>query len=200
VSGADEQVKTPEVRRTGRLPLRPVVAGILLAILLAVLFTPSFWRTVYPIRYQPQIAAGARAAHVDPLLVAAIVRVESHFREDDVSHAGAIGLMQLMPTTASWVAGRIGLRLSGTSLPHLSQPALNVRLGAYYLAYLLQTFQGNLPEAVAAYNAGPNRVEQWLRAGVWSGDEIAVADIPVRETRHFVWRVMYTYEVYQRFY
>lgn len=161
-------------------------------------FLPPFWRTVYPIYYYPAIQNGARAARVDPLLVAALARVESHFREDDVSHAGAVGLMQLMPKTAVWLSGRLGW--PKPSVAQLADPLVNVRLGSQYIAYLLQMFHYHLPEAIAAYNAGPNRVAAWLASGTWSGDEVTIEDIPVQETRHFVARVLYTYQMFHRFY
>ena len=178
--------------------IRAIAASILLVALIFVLYVPAFWRTVYPIHYYSLIQRESRVVKVNPLLVAALVRVESHFQEDDVSHAGAVGLMQLMPQTASWAAGKIGMKLHGRI--DLSEPALNVRLGSWYIAYLIKMFHGQLPEAIAAYNAGPNRVERWIRDGTWSGDEVAVADIPLRETRHFVARVLYTYQIFKRFY
>lgn len=178
--------------------IRAIAALVLLVALIYVLYVPAFWRTVYPIHYYSLIQHESRVVKVNPLLVAALVRVESHFQEDDVSHAGAVGLMQLMPQTASWAAGKIGMKMYGHI--DLSEPALNVRLGSWYIAYLIKMFHGQLPEAIAAYNAGPNRVERWVKDGTWSGDEVAVEDIPLRETRHFVSRVLYTYQIFRRFY
>lgn len=178
--------------------MRSLVAAILLVCVMGMTYIPSFWTLVYPIYYYPVIQREARTVHVDPFLVASLVRVESHFREDDISHAGAIGLMQLMPDTASWIAQRIGMKRY--SRADLATPSVNVRLGSWYVMYLIRTFHGNLPEAVAAYNAGPNRVRRWLRNGTWSGEEMTINDIPVRETRHFVARVLYTFETFTRFY
>ena len=178
--------------------LRALIAAVLLTLVVASLFVPTFWRVVYPIYYLPVIQKEATAANINPLLVAALVRVESNFHEDDISHAGAVGLMQLMPSTASWVAGQIGIPLSAR--PNLENPEMNVRLGSWYMAYLLHMFHDHLAEAIAAYNAGPNRVQRWLRDGVWSGDEVSGEDIPVLETRHFLARVLYTYQTFRRFY
>lgn len=178
--------------------MRVWAALILLVAVIWATFLPGFRFLVYPIYYYPIIQREATLVKVNPLLVASVVRVESHFREDDVSHAGAIGLMQLMPNTAVWIAQRIGQPSPTAS--DLAQPALNVRLGSWYVSYLLQMFHGNLSESVAAYNAGPNRVQRWLKTGAWSGSEVTIEDIPVRETRHFVARVLYTYHVFSRFY
>lgn len=208
---------------TIRLRTLLAVCGLVAVVLL--MFSNSFWRQIYPIYYYPIIQSEAKQMKVSPLLIASLVRVESHFREDDVSHAGAIGLMQLMPDTAIWIARKIGQPLpgvlgtgagvatgaatvAGTLDPAqtkaiaeaLSDPRINIRLGSWYMAYLLRLFHGDLPEAVAAYNAGPNRVQGWLRQGVWSGDQVTGDDIPVRETRHFLARVMYTYGMFVRHY
>lgn len=177
---------------------KSLLSLVLLIVLIGVLFTPAFWRNVYPIRYYPTIEREALISHVNPQLVAAVIRVESHFREDDVSHAGAIGLMQLMPDTATWIAKRT--QMPDVTTLDLAQPTVNIRLGSWYLAYLLRHFNGNLPEAIAAYNAGPNRVRAWLESGVWNGTLVASENIPVRETRHFVERVLYTFQIFSRFY
>ncbi|MCY0902455.1 MAG: lytic transglycosylase domain-containing protein [Firmicutes bacterium] len=193
--------------------MRSVLALLGLVIVLFVACTPAFLRRVYPIYYYPVIQQEASRMHVDPLLIAAVVRVESHFREDDVSHAGAVGLMQLMPNTARWIAGQMGQNGAPNQVSEaqggealapgsadLANPQLNIRLGSWYMAYLLRFFHGRLPEAIAAYNAGPNRVLRWVQSDVWSGQEVTGDDIPVRETRHFLARVMYTYDIFKRFY
>ncbi len=186
------------LKRTRWARWRVVLSVVLLAGLMDLVFRPDFLQFVYPIYYQPIIEHEATAANVDPMLVAAITRVESHFREDDISHAGAVGLMQLLPGTASWIAVQIGMP-QPTAI-QLAQPSINIRLGTWYISYLLKMFHGRLPEAIAAYNAGPNRVSGWLQSNVWSGDEVSIEDIPVLETRHFVARVLYTYRLFHQLY
>jgi len=188
------------------LRVRTLLAVCGLVAVVVLMFSHAYWRTIYPIYYYPIIRAQASQMGVNPLLIASLVRVESHFREGDVSHAGAIGLMQLMPGTALWIARKIGQPLpSGATQSDaiavaLADPQINIRLGSWYMAYLLRMFNGDLPEAVAAYNAGPNRVQGWLRQGIWSGDQVTGEDIPVRETRHFLARVMYTLGMFERHY
>jgi len=182
---------------------------ISIALLLCVLFlisSNSFWRLMYPIAYQTQIQESAQHAEVDPLLIASIIRVESKFDKRDVSNMGAVGLMQLMPSTAAWIASKIQARhpeiLQDTALTNgsLDNPKVNITLGCWYVAYLIERFRGNRVAAVAAYNGGPRRVEDWLKSGVWNGQLATINDIPVGETRHFVDRVFYNYKLYHRIY
>ena len=161
---------------------------------------------MYPIGYQSTIQVAASESNVDPLLVASVVRTESKFKPTDVSHAGAIGLMQLMPQSATWIAQQMAA--TGISIPYgadsstakLAEPTLNIRLGSWYIHYLTKQFDGNQIAAVAAYNAGPKRVSEWLSDGVWNGRLEDIERIPVGETRHFVDRVFYNYDLYKRIY
>jgi soluble lytic murein transglycosylase len=195
---------------------RTVICVILLCIVVFLISSNRFWRFMYPIRYQTCIQQTAKFTQVHPLLVASVIRVESKFDTHNVSHAGAIGLMQLMPQTAGWIANQIppntpSLHLAqsadvSNSMPlavareRLANPGYNILLGSWYIHYLTNLFQGNEVAAIAAYNGGPKRVRQWLTSGVWPGTLATISDIPVGETRHFVDRVFYNYSLYQRIY
>ncbi|MBV9653783.1 MAG: lytic transglycosylase domain-containing protein [Acetobacteraceae bacterium] len=136
---------------------------------------------------------------VDPAIVLGLIRQESSFDTGAVSPAGARGLMQLMPATAEGVARRLGEQTSGFTLT--TDGSHNMRLGTAYLAAMLDQFGGSLPLAAAAYNAGPNRVREWLGS---NGDPRAgTADmldwielIPFTETRNYVQRVLENTVVY----
>jgi len=106
------------------------------------------------------VVAEARRAGIDPGLALAVIRVESSGRPTAVSHAGAVGLMQLLPETAAAEAERLGLPWTGPESLH--DPYLNVRVGIHYLARLIDRF-GDLETALAAYNAGPTRIARFLR-------------------------------------
>lgn len=180
---------------------RSILSVVLLVAVIALISSNTFWRWMYPIDYQADIQGAATAVQVDPLLVASVIRVESKFRTEDVSHAGAIGLMQLMPDTAGWIAQQINANTNlGMSGNHLADPTHNIMLGSYYIHYLTSRFSGNEVAAIAAYNAGPQRVSTWLSTGVWNGKLSTITDIPVGETRHFVDRVFYNYYLYRRIY
>jgi soluble lytic murein transglycosylase len=140
---------------------------------------------------------------LDPAVALGIMRQESSFDVGAVSPSGARGLMQLMPFTATTVAKQIGVRNSLVSLT--SDPAHNMQLGSAYLEEMLQLFGGSLPLAVAAYNAGPQRVGQWLaqngdpRTGATQHVDMLdwIEEIPFAETRNYVQRVLENVTVYR---
>ncbi len=146
------------------------------------------------------LAAEPPDEQVDPAVALGVIRQESSFDIGAVSPSGARGLMQLMPFTAQAVAKQVGV---GTSLVSLTtDPSHNMRLGTTYLRQMLDRFDGSLPLAVAAYNAGPHRVDQWLAE---NGDPrvgpIDMLDwielIPFNETRNYVQRVLENVVIYR---
>jgi len=146
------------------------------------------------------IAAEPPAEPIDPAVTLGLIRQESSFDIGAVSPSGARGLMQLMPFTAQTVARQVGV---GTSLVSLTaDPAHNMRLGTTYLQQMLDRFDGSLPLAVAAYNAGPHRVDQWLpENGDPRAGQIDMLDwielIPFSETRNYVQRVLENVVIYR---
>ncbi len=141
----------------------------------------------YPLLYKTDALAAARHSSVDSGWVYGIMRAESLFIPDARSHAKAVGLMQLLPSTAQRVARSLGIRYHGEST--LLDPASNLRLGAEYLRQMRSNFEGNLAMATAAYNAGPTRVKHWLPRASMPAD-VWVENIPFDETRTYVQRVM----------
>jgi soluble lytic murein transglycosylase len=148
----------------------------------------------YPVT---EIPRGGTAEHS---LLFAITRQESAFERDAVSRAGARGLMQLMPATASFIANKMQLPFSADRLT--ADGIYNVLLGRAYLETLIEDFGGSYPLAIAAYNAGPSRVRQWLRDyGDPRGGNIDMVDwiemIPINETRAYVQRVLENLQIYR---
>lgn len=136
----------------------------------------------------------------DGALVHALIRQESQFDANAVSSAGALGLMQVMPATARETAKKAGLRHETSWLT--SRPEHNVQIGTYYIEEMLRRFNGNLPMAIAAYNAGPGRINQWINSfGDPRHAQVDTLDwiemIPIYETRNYVHRVMEGYAVYK---
>ncbi|USO01697.1 MAG: transglycosylase SLT domain-containing protein [Alphaproteobacteria bacterium] len=136
---------------------------------------------------------------VDPALVHAVIHRESSFLHSAVSPAGAIGLMQLMPATAKEVSKAIGIRFMHND--ELKKPHVNMQVGQRYLATLLAKYDGCIPLALAAYNAGPHNAQKWIDA---LGNPCKNTDInswieaiPFTETRHYVKAVLTNYRIYQ---
>ena len=114
-----------------------------------------------PLQYSSVIRQEAAAKHLDPALVAAVIYAETKF-DARTSPAGAVGLMQLMPETATFLAKRSGATTFTTA--DLSTPQVNIAYGSYYLRYLLNVYHGNTVLALAAYNGGETNVDSWVRS------------------------------------
>lgn len=173
-----------------RLATVAVLALVLAAFGLYVYETEPRWyeRLRYPLRYEEIIKGHAENYRLDPQLVAAVIYQESKFEPDAVSASGAVGLMQLLPSTGQGIADRTG----GNSWTpgDLLDPELNVRYGAWYLRHLLDKY-GDEQLALAAYNAGQTNVDRWREQGV---------GIQFAETRHYVARVQELKRIYARAY
>ena len=145
----------------------------------------------YPLAFRDAVFKHAEAHGIDPLLVTALMREESRFKNDAVSSAGALGVMQLMPATARGMA-----RIRNNE--ELFDAEKNISLGVNYLSQLIARFK-TLLYAVAAYNAGEHNVEKWHAAGYRDEDEF-VEDIPFSKTKNYVFRVITTYSIMKSLY
>lgn len=142
----------------------------------------------FPLAYNKYVFQTAQEQKISPLLLFAITRQESAFSADARSPAGAMGLMQLMPSTAKMTARKAGIKFKKHDL---LQPEKNIALGSHYLTSLLKQFDGNRILAAAAYNAGPHRVKQWLKKSKETlAHDIWIETIPFKETRHYVQNVL----------
>jgi soluble lytic murein transglycosylase len=176
---------------------------VALAIVAVLVFTgetvmPGVSAKLFPLHYQDEIAVVAGEYGQDPYLVAAMVRTESGFDAQAQSQAGAVGLMQLMPDTAEWVAGKLGKWQAGSG-PDLTNPVDNLELGTWYLAYLGDKYGDGSLAALAAYNAGLGHVDEWIEAAGGLASFTAT-DIQYPETRQYVERVEHYRELYRRVY
>lgn len=166
--------------------------------LLFFLNSNSFAKLLYPVKYQESIVQSSEEYSLNPLFVASIIRVESNFRNDRVSKKGAMGIMQIMPSTAEWIMER--KQFDHLSISDLENASSNIQMGAWYIHSLLNQFSGNMAAAAAAYNAGPGNVSKWIASGQWDGTVKDSDQIPFGETRHYVIRVNYYFEKYTKIY
>jgi soluble lytic murein transglycosylase len=156
------------------------------------------WHLAWPRPFGPAVEEAAREFGADPALVYAVMREESHYRPDVVSPVGARGLMQIMPPTGQRIAE--GLGDGSFEADRLFQPETNIRFASYYLRQLLQTFDGQRPLAIAAYNAGPEVVSSWARKHDPFALDTFVDSVPYSETRRYLRRVLRSYRVYELLY
>lgn len=149
----------------------------------------------YPTPFSEHI--GGRAGHhtVDPALLYGLIRQESRFNPAATSSAGARGLMQVMPATATWLAKKIGMSKPGDKA--LGDPAINVQLGSAYVRHLLDTLEQSPVLVTAGYNAGPRRAQRWRDQRPLEG-AIYAESIPIGETRDYVKKVLANATVYGR--
>jgi soluble lytic murein transglycosylase len=156
------------------------------------------WELNFPKAFRDTIERYGKVSHVSPDLLQALIREESHFAVHARSSTGALGLAQLMPSTARLVAG--SLRLRSFTTASLLQPERNIQLGSAYLAQLIHQFAGNKILAVAAYNAGPGAVRKWLGGRPDQPMDEWVEEIPVQETRDYVKHVLGSCRTYGQLY
>lgn len=151
---------------------------------------------VYPRPYFDIVSREAERNGLDPFLALAVMRQESIFDPSVVSRAGAIGLMQLMPSTSQTVCRELGERFNADSL---FTPGANIRQGIYYLKRLLGQFGGNLVLAVASYNGGPNNAAEWNAKNKHVSFDLFIEDIGFAETRGYVKKVLANFWTYRWF-
>ncbi len=193
-----------------------VVASFLIGILIfgAGALVVTYDKIMYPINYKEEILKAGEEFSVDPILIASVINAESRFRIDAVSEKGAVGLMQVKPLTAEWVVKQIAqknaevINSSESNLKdmlyeaesksgELLDPETNIRIGTFYLSYLLKKFD-NVELALCAYNAGEGTVRGWLANEEYSKDGKILEKIPYKETQNYIEKVNRNLKVYKR--
>jgi soluble lytic murein transglycosylase len=150
---------------------------------------------LYPIAFWEHIDSACSVSAVDPLLVLSVIREESRYDPNALSPAGAIGVMQIMPRTAEHLAKNVGVKINGTR--DIYDLGTNIRLGVFYLKNLIDDF-GSVVPALAEYYAGEYKVREWLSQRDYEIDEF-IEDIPYKETREYVKRIITSYLRYYEF-
>jgi soluble lytic murein transglycosylase len=193
---------TRSARRTLARHRVRVLLAVLIGVAVAVIvLTPVISGVVRRLRYPLADAAvirqQARIEHLDPALIAAVIYAETKF-DARTSSAGALGLMQILPSTSRYLAHLSG----GTEfrVADLAEPAVNIAYGSYYLRHLLNVYGGDETLALAAYNAGATNVNAWVAQARARGEMLDVATIPFPQTRAYVEKVEAAQVTYRKDY
>ena len=157
---------------------------------------PNVWKTLYPLPYEASLRREAQRNDFDPMLAAGLIRQESTFQADIVSHANAVGLMQVLPKTGKLLAKQLKVRYTKAKL---FDPEYNLELGMLYIAGLLKA-TGEPEYALAAFNAGEDRIAAWRAERNYEEIPELVESIPFTETRDYVQIVMRNADVYRQVY
>ena len=192
--------KKKRKRRNNKKIVRAVIAAL---IILAVLCVSAYYlnrmaeKRSYRLLYPDIIKEMSAEYNVDPYLAAAVIHCESSYNKDAVSPVGAMGLMQIMPDTGEWIAEK--LEIDNFTQEQLFDPQTNIRLGCWYLNYLMDKFGGDKVAVLAAYNGGPGNVQKWLNDERYS-ENGTLTDIPFPETDRYIEKVQRAYEKYLNLY
>jgi soluble lytic murein transglycosylase len=201
-NGEQPQLLALELARTAASPFKALrimksLTGDYLAVPLDSA-PPKFWQALFPLPYKDDLFRNARAHDLDPYYVAGLIRQESEFNPAAKSPARAYGLMQLLPSTGRLMGRQTGTR--GVSASTLMNPLTNLRLGTEYLRTELDHWGGDWYQTLAAYNAGPTHVREWLMWGTFREPSEFVESIPFGETRDYVQAVLRNAELYREIY
>ena len=151
---------------------------------------------LFPLRYENYIVDFSNEYNLDKYLVMAVIKAESNFIPD--AHSGvARGLMQITDETSLWISKKIDINLNSNSL---EDPGTNIRMGCFYLRYLLDYYNNDQKLALAAYNAGMGNVDKWLQDPKHSKSGKTLDDIPFKETKNYITKINKVINIYKNLY
>lgn len=167
--------------------MKKILSLFLAVIISSFIFISSFYQ-IFPIKYKDTIVKYTKQYNLQPELISSLIYAESGFNKDAISGAGAVGLMQVLPSTATEIAEKID-----KTEYDLHNPNDNIEFGCYYLNYLLEYYKGDVVYALCAYNAGLNNVSYWN----FNGD---IEKIPIKQTKNYVKKILKNQKIYELFY
>lgn len=198
------KTKTPFIVASILLCLAVIIPVILLVIssILGKSANDKLNESLYPLKYEELVAEAAAEYNVDIALVYGIMRTESGFDPEAVSPVGAIGLMQIMPDTFTWLQNyRTNFMPEEVLEPEeLYNPEVNIDYGVYLLGYLLEQYDNNVSLVICSYNAGHGNVDAWLADGTLDAENVTAEDIPFPETSNYLTKVSSAMDMYNQLY
>lgn len=174
-----------------------ILASIIFILFKVIKIDDIIMKKLYPLKYSEYVEKYAKEYNIDKYMVYAIIKAESNFDENAKSSSDAIGLMQIMETTAIETARKMDLEVTEEDL---FKPDLNINIGLKYFTYLLNQYDNNYPLAIIAYNAGMGNVDSWIKNGTIKEDGTDIENVPFKETNNYVRKILRDYEIYKGLY
>ena len=175
--------------------MKKIITIILLVFLLLCVSFVLFF-VPFKTNYKQVVTVEANKYNLDQNLIYSVIKTESGFKENAISKAGAVGLMQILPSTAEWVCKKLRIEYS---YENLFNGEKNIQIGCYYLNYLINLFDFNLENTICAYNCGQYTVLSWLNNKEYSSDGETLENIPYKETKNYLKKVKFNKFIYSHF-
>ena len=178
---------------------------IILIILLLIIFIlfkvikvdEIIMKQIYPLKYSEYVEKYSKEYNIDPYMVYALIKAESNFNNEAKSSSNAIGLMQIMESTALETAKTLELEVVAEDL---YKPEINIRIGVKYFTDLINKYDNNYALAIISYNAGIGNVDKWIETEVIKNDGTDLENVPFKETNNYVRKILRDYEIYKDLY
>lgn len=173
---------------------------VLMTVVFLVVFKDKILKIIYPKTYKEIVSVYADKYNVDENIIFSVIKAESNFENNAVSHKDALGLMQIMEETAKDVAIKYDINIDlNKAQEEILNVQNNINIGTKYLSILLEKYQ-NIGLTVAAYNAGTGTVDSWIDKGIIKKDGSDIENIPYKETNNYVRKILRNYKVYEELY
>lgn len=179
-----------------RIIILAVFVVIVISILKYTNIKTNILKKIYKIEYTEYVEQYSKEYEIDKYLIYSIIKAESNFNENAISNKKAMGLMQLMYTTAEELSVKTNIELNEENILN---PDINIKLGTYYISYLVKKYD-NLNLALAAYNAGSGNVDNWLNENILLSDGSNIENVPFKETNIYVRKILRDYKIYKEIY
>lgn len=173
---------------------------IFIIIVFLVIYKDRIQKIMYPKTYHEIVSTYAKKYEVEENLVFAVIKAESNFKQEAISHKDAIGLMQIMEETAKDVANKYEIEIDPKKVKEeIANVENNINIGTKYLSILLERY-GNKEVALAVYNAGIGTVDNWIEKKIIRSDGSNIENIPYKETNNYVRKILRNYKIYEELY
>ena len=177
-----------------------LIFSIIIVFVFCFIFKDVILKIIYPKTYEEIVLSYSEKYDIEENLIFAIIKAESNFDKSVISNKGAVGLMQLMDSTAIDVAIKNNIDIETSNITQeLLKPDKNIEIGTKYIEMMIQKY-GNIQVALAAYNAGTGTVDNWIEKSIIKEDGSDIENIPYKETNIYVRKILRDYEIYKKLY